>query len=288
MTNDKGHFPLIIAHRGASALAPENTLAAFKKAIEVGADGVELDVRLSKDGVPVVIHDATLLRTTGVNERVADLTAEQLSRLDAGTWFNAAYPARARPEFAAEGVASLRSVLQLLEMIEGPVYIEVKSETGEDVSPVVDAVCREIAESPLLKKVIVESFHLGAIPRMRAVLPGVQTAALFAPKFLRLVRKEKYLINIARELGADHLSLHNALVSRQLARKAERYGMPVTVWTVNTARWLSRAAKHGLYAVITDDPSKLVTSRESMPRPQAQGAKPKQPTFRGDSPPTEG
>ena len=73
--------PLIIAHRGASAHAPENTLASFRKAVEVGADGIELDVRLSKDGVPVVIHDATLTRTGGINNRVADLTAEQLSRV---------------------------------------------------------------------------------------------------------------------------------------------------------------------------------------------------------------
>src|SRR5688572_21349320 len=95
--------PLIIAHRGASAVAPENTLSAFKKAIDAGADGVEFDVRLSKDGVPVIIHDNNILRTTGVDQRVADLTAEQLSRLDAGSWFNAAHPAQAQAELAAEG-----------------------------------------------------------------------------------------------------------------------------------------------------------------------------------------
>ncbi len=269
MTNDKRHLPLIIAHRGASALAPENTIAAFIKALDDGADGVEFDVRLAKDGVPVVIHDATLLRTTGVNLRVADLTAEQLSHMDAGSWFNAAHPASARPEFAAEGVASLRSVLAGLEKVKGPVYIEMKCETDDELSPLVNAVCREIADSPFLERVIVKSFRLEVIPRVRAVLPHVQTAALFAPKVMRLLRKEKYLINIAREVGADHLSVHKALVNRKLARKAEKWRMPVTVWTVDTARWVPRAVKRGLFALITNDPAKLVSTRESMLRQQA-------------------
>jgi glycerophosphoryl diester phosphodiesterase len=252
--------PLIIAHRGASALAPENTIAAFTEAIASGADGVEFDVRLSKDGVPVVIHDATLLRTAGVNEHVADLTSEQLSGIDVGSWFNTAYPSQARADFAAEGIPSLRSVLQLLEKISGPVYIEMKCETDDDVSGLVDAVCREIAESTLLERIIVKSFRLGVIPRTQAVLPGIRTAALFAPKVMRLLRKEKYLINIARELGADHLSVHKALISRQLVKKAEKVGMPVTVWTVNTPRWIPRARKLGVFAVITNDPATMLAS----------------------------
>lgn len=253
--------PLIIAHRGASAVAPENTLASFKRAVEVGADGVEFDVRLSRDGVPVVIHDASLLRTTGMNERVAVLTAEQLSRIDAGSWFNSLHPSRARPEYATEGIASLRTVLQVLHKVRGPIYIEIKCETEQEVSPLVDAVCREISNSPLLRQIIVKSFRLGVIPRTRAVLPDVRTAALFAPQVMRLLRKEKYVINIAMELGADHLSVHKSLVSRKLVRKAEKVGLPVTVWTVDTARWVRRATKQGLFAVITNDPSKMVADR---------------------------
>lgn len=250
--------PLIIAHRGASAIAPENTLAAFSRAIEAGADGVEFDVRLSKDGLPVVMHDATLARTAGIDGRVADLTAEQLSRLDAGSWFNTARPARARSEFASEGIPSLQAALSLLEAISGPIYIELKCERERDVSPLVEAVCREISKSPLLGQIILKSFRLGVIPQARAILPGVRTAGLFAPQVMRLLRKEKYLIDIAKELGADHLSVHKSLASRKFVRKAAKRGMPVTVWTVNTTRWIPRAAKRGFYAVITDDPSKLL------------------------------
>lgn len=264
--------PLIIAHRGASASAPENTIAAFKTAFESGADGVEFDVRLSKEGVPVVIHDATLVRTAGINKRVSDLTADQLAHVDAGSWFNAAYPAHARPEFAAERIPSLRTVLQLLENVAGPIYIEMKCDTENDVSPLVDAVCREIRDSPLFERLIVKSFLLGVIPRARAILPGLRTAALFAPQFMRLLRKEKYLINIALELGAHHLSVHKALFSRKLVGKAERSGLPVTVWTVDSPRWIARATKQGLFAVITNDPLKMLASRESKLLWQKQGS----------------
>ncbi len=250
--------PLIIAHRGASAVAPENTLAAFREALDVGADGVEFDVRLSKDGVPVVIHDETLLRTAGIDARVDELTAEQLSRLDAGSWFNAAYPRRSNPAFAGEGVSSLRTVLQVLAGIDGPIYIELKCELDEDSIPLVEAVCYEIASSTLLEKVIIQSFHLAVVAQTRAILPVVRTAALFKPKVMRMLRKEKYLIDIAREVGADQLSLHKALVSRRLLRKTKKQGLPVTVWTVDGTRWIARATRLGLYAVITNEPAKLL------------------------------
>jgi len=79
--------PLIIGHRGASAVAPENTMAAFREAIAAGCDGIEFDVRLTRDGVPVIIHDSTLRRTAGLAARVADLTWAELEQVDVGSWF---------------------------------------------------------------------------------------------------------------------------------------------------------------------------------------------------------
>jgi glycerophosphoryl diester phosphodiesterase len=252
----------IIAHRGASATAPENTLAAFSRAIDQGADGIEFDVRLAKDGMPVVIHDATLLRTAGIDEPVATRTSDELSRIDVGSWFNAAYPERSSEDYGSERIASLRTVLKQFENIRGPIYIELKCEVDEDVSSLVDAVCREIAGSPLRDQIIVKSFRLEVIPRTRAALPDIKTAALFAPKVMRLLRKEKYLIKIARELGADHLSIHKSLVSAKLIRKAARSGMQVAIWTVDSKRWSPWSEKHGLFALITNDPSKMLAGRE--------------------------
>ena len=100
-------LPLIIGHRGASALAPENTLAAFRRAINDGADGIEFDVRLAKDGVAVVIHDATLERTTGsIRSRVSQLTAAELNAIDVGSWFR---PSESSRSFAGEKVPSCSS-----------------------------------------------------------------------------------------------------------------------------------------------------------------------------------
>src|SRR5215207_6094784 len=113
--------------------------------MESGAHGIEFDVRLSKDGVPVVIHDSSLIRTAGRNEHVAALSVEELSQVDVGSWFNEAFPSRARPEFRDARIPSLQTTLRLLEKMAGPVYIELKSEAEDDVPALVDAVCREIA-----------------------------------------------------------------------------------------------------------------------------------------------
>src|SRR4051812_25832757 len=97
--------PLIIGHRGASAVAPENTMAAFREAIAVGAHGIEFDVRLASDGMPVVIHDSALRRTGGLNQRVADFSRAELSQIDVGSWFP--------PRFANEAVPSLGELFDL-------------------------------------------------------------------------------------------------------------------------------------------------------------------------------
>jgi glycerophosphoryl diester phosphodiesterase len=94
--------PLIIAHRGASALAPENTLAAFRRAIADGAEGIEFDVRLAKDNVPVVIHDADLKRVGARNGSVGEYTSAELGKIDVGSWFNRQKPEKANERFAAK------------------------------------------------------------------------------------------------------------------------------------------------------------------------------------------
>src|SRR5437762_8561762 len=106
-------LPLIIGHRGAAAVAPENTLASFARAYQDGAQGIEFDVRLARDRVPVIIHDATLRRTAGRAGFVAALNAAELGATDVGTWFNRRFPALARAEYARTSVPTLAQVLEL-------------------------------------------------------------------------------------------------------------------------------------------------------------------------------
>jgi glycerophosphoryl diester phosphodiesterase len=252
--------PLIIAHRGSSAWAPENSLAAFRLAVEQGADGVEFDVRLSRDGQAVVIHDSTLERTARKPIRVNALTAKELGKIDIGSWFNAAHPKRAKSHFAKERLATLAETLEALKDFQGLIYVELKCRENE-VDALSKAVCEVIAGSPLLPQIIVKSFKLSVIPRMRFGCPEVKTAALFAPKIMRFLRKGKHLVRIAEEFGADHLSIHYSLASKKLMKKVDRSGIKVAIWTVNKENWLRRAEERGIFAVITNDPARLIGSR---------------------------
>lgn len=262
--NESKRQPLIIAHRGASASAPENTLAAFRLAMLEGADGIEFDVRISKDGRAVVIHDSTLERTGRKPLRVADLTADELAAVDVGSWFNSARPKRADPAFTAETVPSLEQTLDLLKDFAGLIYIELKCKDSE-VERLSRAVCRAISDSPLLPQIIVKSFKLGVIPRVRFGCPPVKTAALFAPKIMRYLRKGKHIVRIAEEFGTDHLSLHHSLVSRKLMKKVEKSGLKVTIWTADKPKWIRRGGDLGLFAIITNDPARMITAQR---RPQ--------------------
>jgi glycerophosphoryl diester phosphodiesterase len=252
--------PLIVAHRGASAHAPENTLAAFQMAMDVGAEGVEFDVRLAKDGVPVVIHDPDLRRTGKRNEIVADLTSKELSSVEVGTWFNRRFRAKARPEFANETVPTLQQTLTLLKDFRGRIYVELKAD-GSNFRGLANAVCDVIRDSPLLRQMIVKSFKFASIPEVVHRLPHVQTGALFALEIMRFLRRREHIVTLAQEFGADHLSVHYSLVTPRLCRLAREAGMPLTVWTVDDPKWISRRRNLGIDAVITNDPAKLLAGR---------------------------
>ncbi|MEP6902375.1 MAG: glycerophosphodiester phosphodiesterase family protein [Actinomycetota bacterium] len=254
--------PLIIAHRGASALAPENTLAAFSKAIADGADGIEFDVRLAKDEV-VVFHDATLGRLTAKKNLVSSLTGAELQKIDVGSWFNKRKTNQSTANFAGETIPTLKQTLEFLKDFNGLIYIELKCREAE-IEKLSKAVCKAISDSPLFLQVIVKSFRLEVIPHIRRTCPKVKTAVLFAPKIMTILRKEKRLVNIAHELGADMISVHFSLATRKLMKKAEKKNLPVTIWTADNPRWIKRALDLGLFAVITNNPAQLLAKRAAI------------------------
>jgi len=253
--------PLIIGHRGASANAPENTLAAFQMALDAGADGVEFDVQLSRDGVPVVIHDDSLKRTGLRPERVAQLTAKELGRVDVGSWFNRKFPKRSDADFEKENVPTLAELLHLLKGNSGLIYIELKCGDA-DHAELAKAVCDVIRDSPQLGQMIVKSFKLAAIPVVRCHLSEVQTAALFAPQIMNYLRRRKHIIAIAREFGAGQISIHHSLATKKLTSLAAKAGMPVTIWTADDVKWVRKCRKLGIRALITNDPAKLLAERD--------------------------
>src|ERR1044072_7644524 len=234
---------LIIGHRGASAVAPENTIAAFREALAVGADGIEFDVRLTRDGVPVVIHDSTLRRTGGLPHRVADLTWAEVSKIDVGSWFAAT--------FANETVPSLADLFTLFQSNDSTLYLEMKCDSPDEQRPLAEACVRAIEAHSLKERVVVECFQLPAIKILKEIDPDIKTVALFEPTFTNLsVLSHQRIINHATDVGAAALALHHRLARESLVQKAKAAGLHVAVWTVDDPTWIKRARTIGIDALI--------------------------------------
>ena len=251
--------PLIIGHRGASAIAPENTLAAFSRALKDGADGVEFDVRLSRDRVPVVIHDASLKRTGQIGRLVADLNAAELQQYDVCTWFGAA----AHTQRYVGTVPMLAQVFELFQQTSSLLYLEMKSD-GADPRALVQAVIKEIHSARIADRVVVSSFDLTAVALVKQIEPTISTAALFEPKLSRplsAIRRLK-MIDLALEHNANEIALHYSLVSKRVIQKATQLGLPVVVWTVDDPAWIRRAQLLDLKALITNNPAAMIKRRQ--------------------------
>jgi len=245
---------LIIGHRGASAVAPENTMAAFHEALAVGADGIEFDVRLTREGVPVVIHDSTLRRTGGLPHRVADLTWNEISKVDVGSWFSGS--------FANETVPSLAELFTLFQSNNSTLYLEMKCDSPSEHRPLAEACVRAIDEHSLKDRVIVECFQLPALKILKEIDPDIKTVALFEPSFMTpSVLSDQRIINQAMEVGAAALALHYRLARESLVQKAKAAGLHVAVWTVDDPAWIERGRATGVDALITNNPAVLLQAR---------------------------
>ena len=256
--------PLIIGHRGASAVAPENTLVAFERALLDGADGIEFDVRLARDQVPVVIHDATLRRTALREGNVASLSSVELSEVDVGTWFNLRHPTAAHKAYALARVPSLAEVLDIFGAGRNcRLYVEMKGEAdkGEELAA---EVARLVCASSLLDRVVVESFALDSIAEIKRIDARIRTAALFEPSLLRPRPSYARMIEQATLSGADEMALHRSLANRNAVEEARRRGLEVVVWTVDSPTWVERAIAYGVSAIITNDPARMRARRDEV------------------------
>lgn len=229
--------PLIIAHRGASTYAPENTRAAFELARKMGADGFECDVRLSKDGVPVVIHDDKLKRLAGVNARVGDLTLRALKKLDVGSWYDR--------RFAQERILTLEETLALarprfIAMVE----LKAVRDARRNLRLALEA-------ARLLDEAVAKacSFSADVCLALKAALPDLHVELVAqAPS----ARRWQSLLAAAR--GFNGISLDYRHLSAERIRHARETGLCVSAWTVNRASSVARVARLGVDAIETDRP----------------------------------
>ena len=229
---------VVIAHRGASGTAPENTLAAFRRAAAVGAAMIELDVQLTRDGHLVVLHDDTLDRTTDGSGLLADHTLAEVERLDAGRWFGAA--------FAGERVPTLRAVLAAIDV---PLNVELKAGGG---APLVVSALAVVEAAGALERVVFSSFEWELLEAMRAQSSRATVAVLSAePSILDAVR-------LAGRIGATAVHLRKDLVTSAAVLVAARAGLVIRAWTVNDAEEKRRLEDAGVAGIFTDYPERFL------------------------------
>lgn len=251
--------PLVFGHRGGAKIGPENTLLAFARGLAAGADGFECDVRLSADGVPVVIHDPTLDRTTDMTGPVGALTADELARVDATCRFQPAAPADAVTEVV--GVPTLRSALE--QFPRARVIIELKDshdDLARAVAGLVDALRAE-------GRVCVGSFNRAVLETVRAVAPGIVTSASLPEAQRTLVRSWLPWPRLGpaayRAFQVPERSGRLHVVRPAFVRQAHREGAVVQVWVVDTPADIDRLLDYGVDGVISDRPDLAVPARDA-------------------------
>ena len=232
---------------------------AFARALDDGANGIELDVRLAKDGVPVVIHDATLRRTGLTSGEVANMTSRQLANVNVGSWFNRTRPPLAREEYEQQRVPPLSDVFQFLRDRPGVIYLELKFEGAGASSDLVQAVADALVQFGFQERVVVVSFELPAVTAIKSRNSSIRTGALFAPQRRPNVSwRAEAILNAATDCGADEILPHRLLARPKLLEKAGSRNLPVVVWTVDEQAWVARAADLGIQALITNNPAQLL------------------------------
>lgn len=232
--------PIIIAHRGASAYAPENTMAAFNKAYELKADGIEFDVKCSKDGEVIIIHDQTLNRTTNGSGRVVETILDDLRKLDAGSSFSS--------EFAGEKIPLLREVL---EVYGGTYLLNIELTNYESIGDgLAKKVCQLLKDLNIERNIIFSSFHPYNLLVTRRLLPMIPTALLTLPgKKGRLTRS-----NLFRWLSPRYIHPYYHDADAKYIELQHRYSRKVNVWTVNEEVDIKNFIENNVDGIITDDP----------------------------------
>ena len=239
--------PVIFAHRGASAHAPENTLAAFELALTQNADAIELDVKLSADGHVVVIHDPTVDRTTGGSGRVKDLSLSELRSLDAGRFFSEKYSGEKIPTLA-----------EVFETMGKRTFINVElTNYNTPRDQLVESVCILVRKFELQKHVMFSSFFASNLSKARAYLPGVPRGLLAWNGLLGAWAR-----SFGFSFGRYH-ALHPSSkdVTSQQVQRVHRLNRRIHVWTANAADDMRRLFHWGVDGIFTDDPQLAVQVR---------------------------
>ncbi len=249
--------PIIIAHRGFSDIAPENTLIAYQKAIEVGAPWAECDIFLSQDGVPFLFHDKELKRTSDGKGEVEKQTLEQLKALDAGSWKDKKY--------AGEKIPTLREYLELLKGKMRPV-IEIKSKKPE-ILPKIIIDLKRTGYQP--EEVTIFSFHY---EQVRDIIKNPNWEKLHVTWLLDEIpaneTAQMMIIDKAKEANLSALGASHKKARKDFVMRAQKAGFPIYIWTVNDEPTMVKLIEMGVDGIITDRPDLGLKTVKSNTKPE--------------------
>jgi glycerophosphoryl diester phosphodiesterase len=234
---------LVIAHRGASGHAPENTLAAFKRATALGATFIETDLQLSRDARFVAIHDDTVNRTTNGQGKVHDLSLADLRKLDAGSWFGS--------EFTGERIPTLEEILEFSKKHDVVFYLELKPGGSWGGEHALIGALRQSSEE--IARTVVISFDAGILAALRRIEPTLMTGLLFDGQIDRPLER-------ALEVGARQLAVRGDLVTPVMLAEARKKDLQVVCWTVNQPAHMRLLIQAGVDGIMSDYPDRLVAA----------------------------
>ncbi len=232
----------VVAHRGASGHAPENTMAAFRRAVELGAMFIETDLQLSRDARFVAIHDDTLERTTNGQGQVHEWTLAELRELDAGSWFGG--------EFIGERLPTLEEILQFARETDVIFYLELKPCAAWGVEHALVAALRDAGEAA---RTVVLSFDAQTLAAIRRLDPTLMTGLLVDDPHLNPVER-------ATSVGARQLALRGDLVTPERLAEARRRDLQVVTWTINHPAHMQALIAAGVDGIFTDYPDRLLAA----------------------------
>ncbi len=248
-----GSAVLIVAHRGGAALAPENTLAAFENALQIGVDMVECDVHLSRDGELIVMHDPDVSRTTDGTGQINQMTLAEIKKLNAAARFgHGAWPAQPPP-----------TLDELLDRVKGKagVQIEIKMAPGNTRYPGIERKVADLLNAKgMTDQAIVISFDFPTLKDIKAIDSRLQTGALVnAPWMMaRMTRSHEQIVDeVIQATGADYFMPAASSVSEALVKAVHAQGLEIGTWTVNATGDMRRLAGWGVDAITSDRPDEL-------------------------------
>jgi glycerophosphoryl diester phosphodiesterase len=231
---EKNNHVIITAHRGASGLAPENTMAAMVKAIKTGADFSEIDVQETKDGVVILLHDGNLKKTTGLDRNIWEMPYDSIVGLDAGSWFSS--------EFKDEPIPTLESIIKA---VSGKMKLNIELKMNGHEEQLAERVVALVEDKDFISNCIITSFDFEIIHKVKQLNGKIKVGYIF--------KKMPENVDVFNA-NVDLLSVNKNLVDEEFVKKAHAGKKEVHVWTVNKSEEMKRLIDLGVNSIITNRP----------------------------------